>query len=48
MTEATTRVFIVDDDQAFAESVAWLLSSVGLETKLFASAQEFVDQHEHS
>ena len=36
-------VFIVDDDAAVRESVAMLVRSVGLETRAFASGNEFLD-----
>ena len=38
-----TRVFIVDDDVAFAKSVSWLLASVNIESELYNSAQSFLD-----
>ncbi len=37
------KVFIVDDDVAFAKSVSWLLASVGIESEQFNSAQSFLD-----
>jgi len=36
-------VYIVDDDDAVRDSLAWLLSSVKLPVKAFASADEFLD-----
>jgi two-component system response regulator FixJ len=39
-----TYVYIVDDDQQVRESLAWLLETVQLKTKLFANGQEFLDQ----
>jgi FixJ family two-component response regulator len=44
MTEAT--VFIVDDDEAFRDSVKELVSSVGLSTETFRSAVEFLEAFE--
>ncbi len=41
--EIQPKVYVVDDDVAFAKSVSWLLASVNIETELFASAQEFLD-----
>ena len=38
-----TYVYIVDDDQQVRESLAWLLESVQLTTKLFANGQAFLD-----
>jgi two-component system response regulator DctR len=44
MTEPT--VFIVDDDEAYRDSLAELMSSVGLRTACFGSAQAFLDAHD--
>ncbi|MFA7322711.1 MAG: response regulator transcription factor [Dokdonella sp.] len=41
MNEPT--VFIVDDDQAVARSLRWLIESVRLRVETFASAQAFLD-----
>jgi RNA polymerase sigma factor (sigma-70 family) len=35
-------VFVVDDDQAIRSSLKWLIESVGLRVKTFASADEFM------
>jgi RNA polymerase sigma factor (sigma-70 family) len=43
MNEPT--VFIVDDDQAVARSLRWLIESVQLKVETFASAQAFLDGH---
>lgn len=40
MSEAT--VFVVDDDPSLRTAIARLLKSIGLQTELFASAQEFL------
>jgi FixJ family two-component response regulator len=39
----TQMIFIVDDDGAVRESLRFLLDCVGLETREFASAEEFLD-----
>ena len=44
MSEPT--VFIVDDDQAVARSLAWLIGSVQLKVEIFASAQAFLDGYD--
>jgi FixJ family two-component response regulator len=41
--DAQPTVIVIDDDQDIRDALAGLLKSVGLRTKLFASAQEFVD-----
>lgn len=38
-------VFVVDDDNAMRNSLAWLLESVGLRVKTFASATEFLESY---
>src|ERR1700733_13383597 len=43
MPEATSTVFIIDDDQALRESLGRLLRSVGLDTRQFASIPEFLN-----
>jgi FixJ family two-component response regulator len=35
-------IFVVDDDEAMRDSIHWLLESVNLETRMFASASDFV------
>jgi len=37
-------VFIVDDDQAVARSLRWLIESIRLEVETYASAYEFLDR----
>lgn len=44
MTNAAT-VFVVDDDQAMVESLAWMIESVGFQTKSFTDAQSFLDAY---
>jgi two-component system, LuxR family, response regulator FixJ len=41
---AEPTVFIVDDDAAFAESLAALIETMGARSKIFGSAEEFLDQ----
>ena len=36
-------IFIIDDDSAVRESIRLLLDCVGLETRDFASAEEFLE-----
>jgi two-component system response regulator DctR len=43
---AEQTVFIVDDDEAFRDSVSELVSSVGLAAETFRSALEFLDAFE--
>lgn len=45
-TEPT--VFVVDDDEAVRKGLRLLLKSVSINTKTFASAQEFLDAYEPS
>lgn len=47
MNDETPTVFVVDDDESMRESLDSLLRSVGLKTKVFASATEFL-QSAHS
>ncbi len=44
MSEPT--VFIVDDDQAVARSLRWLIESVRLKVETFPSAQAFLDDYD--
>lgn len=46
MSEPT--VFIVDDDQAVARSLRWLIETVRLKVETFSSAQAFLDGYESS
>jgi two-component system response regulator FixJ len=41
---AEPTVFIVDDDPAFAESIATLINSMGAPTKTFTSAEAYLEQ----
>ncbi len=47
MNEETPTVFVVDDDESMREALDSLLRSVGLKTKVFPSAIEFL-QSAHS
>lgn len=44
MSDAT--VFIIDDDQAVARSLRWLIETVRLKVETFASAQDFLDHYD--
>jgi RNA polymerase sigma factor (sigma-70 family) len=46
MSEPT--VFIVDDDQAVARSLRWLIETVRLKVETFSSAQGFLDGYDSS
>ncbi len=39
-------VYVVDDDQAMAESLSWIIQSVGLKVKTFTRAHDFLEQFE--
>ena len=39
-------VFVVDDDRAMRESLSWLLDSVGLRVRSYATAAEFLADHD--
>ena len=45
---AEPTVFIIDDDEAFRDSVKELVSSVGLAAETFRSAQEYLDAFDPS
>lgn len=38
-------VYVVDDDQAMVESLTWMIESVGLKSKSFTRAQEFLEAY---
>jgi len=44
----TPTVFVVDDDPAIRESLRWLIESVGLNVKVFATAHEFLEGYDPS
>lgn len=39
-------VYVVDDDQAMVESLSWIIQSVGLKTKTFVRAQDFLVEYD--
>jgi len=43
MGRSSQIVYVVDDDRAVRDSLQWLIESVGLRVKTFASGQEFLD-----
>lgn len=46
MSKSQKIVVVVDDDQSVRESLAWLLSSVGLRVIAFADATEFLSSYQ--
>src|SRR3989338_6970253 len=38
-------VYVVDDDQAMAESLSWIIESVGLNVKTYIRAQDFLEEY---
>lgn len=38
-------VYVVDDDQAMAESLSWIIESVGLRAKTYNRAQDFLNHY---
>lgn len=45
---SNATVFVVDDDPAIRQSLRWLIESVGLNVKVFSTAQEFLEGHDPS
>lgn len=45
MTDEKTTVFVVDDDEAVRDSLSYLIASVDLQVKAFASATDFLDAY---
>jgi len=43
--EPGATVFVIDDDPAIRESLRWLIESVGLNVKVFATAPEFLESY---
>ena len=43
MPNNSSKVYIVDDDDAVRDSLRWLVESVGLKVETFASANEFLE-----
>jgi len=48
MQPATPTVFVVDDDEGVRNSLRFLLKSVGLTTRAFGSASEFLEVYKHN
>lgn len=46
MLEDEPAVFIVDDDAAIRDRVSQLVETVGIKSKVFSSAQEFLDSYD--
>jgi FixJ family two-component response regulator len=38
-------VYVVDDDTAMAESLSWIIESVGLKSKIYTCAQDFLNDY---
>ncbi|HEX7410377.1 MAG TPA: response regulator FixJ [Candidatus Binatia bacterium] len=45
---SNATVFVVDDDPAIRQSLRWLIESVGLNVKVFSTAQEFLEGYDPS
>ena len=45
MEKSDACVYIVDDDELIRDSLKQLVKSVGLDTMIFSSAQNFLDIH---
>ncbi len=45
MDDSAATVYVVDDDEDVRKAIAWLLSSVKLESKCFDSAAAFLDHY---
>jgi len=41
-------VYVVDDDQAMVESLSWIIQSVGLKTKTYIRAHDFLAEYDAS
>ena len=46
MPRPEPTVFVVDDDRAMRESLSWLLDSVGLRVRSYATAADFLAEHD--
>jgi two-component system response regulator FixJ len=44
--EPVPIVFVVDDDRAMRDSLRWLLESIGLSVRTYATAAEFLREHD--
>ena len=45
-TQATSTIFIVDDDEAVRDSLRWLLEANGYRVKSFSGAEEFLQAYD--
>lgn len=45
MAQSRSTVYVIDDDEAVRASLDWLISSVSLPVRTFASAREFLDAY---
>jgi two-component system, LuxR family, response regulator FixJ len=45
MSQVQAKVFIVDDDRDFRESLTWLLQSAGYQCRVFESAETFLQHY---
>ena len=43
---AESIVYVIDDDQAMAESLSWVIESVGLKAKTYTRAQDFLLEYD--
>lgn len=48
MTFGNGKIYVVDDDDAVGDSIKALLSSVGYEAEVFASARQFLESFDPS
>lgn len=39
-------VYIIDDDHAMAESLTWIVESIGLQSKTYARAENFLEEYQ--
>lgn len=46
MSEPVMTVFIVDDDEDVSQSIAFLVESVGLQSKIFLTAGDFINAYQ--
>lgn len=45
-TQASSTIFIVDDDEAVRDSLRWLLEANGYQVRSFAGAEEFLEAYD--
>ncbi len=41
-----STIFVIDDDQAFCQSLRWLVESIGLKVETFNSGEKFLEQYD--